>query len=213
VLLGIKPDRPETGYGYISTGKESVSFFEVKGFFEKPDFKTAQKYIKRRNFFWNPGIFVWRTETILNEFKKHAPYILDPLQSSYPFKNFGDLASCFKLIPSEAIDTAIMEKSSEINMLKASFNWDDVGSWLSLERILPSDSNQNHHNGKEIYHYKSTGNISSLKKEFAAFLGVNDLVVVEEDDVLFIANKKSLSDIKVLLSEIRKNRSLQKYLE
>lgn len=213
VLLGVRPNRPETGYGYLSAGKPSNAGFQVKAFFEKPEHKLAMKYIKKPNFYWNPGIFIWKTDIILSEFEKHAPYIYGPLKSAFPFKNFGDLTTVFKILPSEAIDTAIMEKSNRIRMVKALFSWDDVGSWLSLERVLPGDKNKNHHKGKEVHYFNSKGNISSVKKDFIAFLGVNDLILVEEDDVILITSKASVGEIKKMIAELGKNRSLQKYLE
>lgn len=213
VLLGILPSRPETGYGYISAGNPKNNVCEVKGFFEKPDLKNAKKYFKKKNFYWNPGIFIWKTEFILNQFQKHSPHILKPLLSKFPFKQLNDLNNAFKLIPSESIDVAIMEKSSEIRMIQASFQWDDVGSWLSLSRITNLDNAQNAQVGKNVHYFDSFGNISSTQKELTVFLGVNDLIVVEESDVLFIANKDSISNIKQLLSEMKKNRSLQKYLD
>lgn len=213
VLLGVKPDRPETGYGYIAAGKSTSHGFEVKGFFEKPDVKLAAKYVKKKNFYWNPGIFIWKTDTIISEFERHAPYVLNPLKSNFPYNNFGALSNAFKLIPSEAIDTAIMEKSSSIRMVKATFGWDDVGSWLSLERVLSGDEGGNHHMGRGVHYFNSSGNISSTRKELVTFLGVDDLIVVEEDDVLLITSKKGVKDIKQLLAEMNKNRSLQKYLE
>ncbi len=212
VILGVKPNRPETGYGYIATGKPIKNGYEVKGFFEKPDLKTASKYIKKQNFYWNPGIFIWKTSTILSEFEKYASYILTPLQSSNSFRNQKKLKLAFKLLPSEAIDTAIMEKSINTNMIKATFDWDDVGSWVSLERVIPGDVDENHHIGQKVFYYKSKRNISSIQKELVVFLGVDDLIVVEEDDVLFISSKKSIVDIKSLLASLKKNNSLQKYI-
>jgi mannose-1-phosphate guanylyltransferase len=213
VLLGVKPNRPETGYGYISCGKLGSHGMKVNAFYEKPDYKLALKYIKRKNFYWNPGIFIWRTDVILNEFEKYAPYIINPIRASLIGKSKQNIPSVFKQIPSEAIDTAIMEKSSSILMVRTTFEWDDVGSWLSLERVLEGDGNQNFHIGKKSVHYKSKGNISSAKKELVVFLGTEDIIVVEEDDLLFIASKKGISDIKQLLSELRKNKDLQKYLK
>ncbi|MCB1178939.1 MAG: mannose-1-phosphate guanylyltransferase [Leptospiraceae bacterium] len=214
VLLGIRPNRPETGYGYISSGKMNPSGgIKVLGFYEKPDHKTALKYVKRKNFFWNPGIFVWKTDLIISEFEKFAPYIINPLAKSYPYKSKEELKNIFKRLPSEPVDIAIMEKSSSIEMVKASFTWDDVGSWISLERVLKGDAKENYHIGKQSFHFKSSGNISSIKKDLVVFLGVEDLIVVEEDDLIFLASKKGFGDIKNLLSEFRKNKSLQKYLK
>jgi mannose-1-phosphate guanylyltransferase len=213
VLLGVRPTRPETGYGYISTGKSIDACFHVNGFHEKPDHKKALKYIKKRNFFWNPGIFIWSTDYILNEFEKYAQYILNPIKSSFPHKKKSNIIQAFKQIPSEAIDTAILEKSTSILMLKTTFQWDDVGSWISLERVLEGDDDQNFHIGKKSFHYHSYGNISSVKKEMIVFLGTQDIIVVEEEDLLFIASKAGLKDIKSLLTEFRKNKDLQKYLK
>ncbi|MFB5650749.1 mannose-1-phosphate guanylyltransferase [Leptospira wolffii] len=213
VLLGIKPNRPEVGYGYIASGKPTKHGFEVKSFFEKPDYKTALKYIKKSNFYWNPGIFLWRTSLILEEFEAYSPKILKPLKDRFPFKKMGELGEAFKLLPSEPVDIAIMEKSSRIRMVEASFAWDDVGSWLSLERVLPGDTKGNRHIGKEILFYKSENNVTQTRKEFTALLGVKDIVVVEEEDVLFIASKEGIGDIKNMVAEIRKNKGLQKYTE
>lgn len=214
VLLGVRPNRPETGYGYIATGKTIENgCLKVNGFVEKPDLKKALKYIKKRHFYWNPGIFIWETEKILSEFQKHAPYILNPLKKVYPAGDWNELKTAFKKIPAEPVDIAILEKSSELIMLKASFIWDDVGSWLSLERVLPSDDNNNYHIGRKVLHFKSKGNISSTQKELLVFLGVEDTIVVEEEDVLFISSKTGIKDIKTLLEEFKKNKSLQKYLK
>lgn len=213
VLLGVRPTRPETGYGYISTGKQVDNSYQVNGFHEKPDHKKALKYIKKRNFFWNPGIFIWNTQYILKEFEKYAPYILNPLREGFPFRKKNDLATAFKKLPSEAIDTAILEKSVSIQMVKTSFQWDDVGSWISLERVLEGDDDQNFHIGKKSFHFHSYGNISSVNKELIVFLGVQDIILVEEEDLLFVSSKAGLKDIKLLLSEFRKNKDLQKYLK
>ncbi len=213
VLLGAKPNRPETGYGYLSVGSAQGNGFKVKSFHEKPDLKNAIKFIKKKNFYWNPGIFVWRTSVILSEFEKYAPYILNPLKKSFPFSKKEELNSVFKLLPSEAIDTAIMEKSTKIFMVKATFQWDDVGSWLSLERVMQGDSKNNFAIGKRSFHFKSTGNISLTKKAMIVFLGVDDLILVEEEDVLLISSKKGIADIKLLLAEFKKNKDLQKYLK
>ena len=93
-----------------------------------------------------------------------------------------------------------MEKSDKILMVPASFQWDDVGSWLSLGRILPADQDHNYHQGGKSFYFKSNGNISSTQKELVAFLGTQDLIVVEEEDILFISTKESLPDIKTMLS-------------
>lgn len=212
VLLGIKPNRPETGYGYISSKKSTGKSLEVKAFYEKPDFTKASAYIKDKNMYWNPGIFIWQTETILAEFTKYAPEILTPIQSAFAKKGNAEMKKIFNQLKSEAIDTSIMEKSSKIRMVPASFQWDDVGSWLSMERITNADKNDNHLVGKNAFFHKSKGNIAITKKEMIALLNVNNLIIVEEEDILFISTKDGVDDIKELLAELKKNKSLQKYL-
>ncbi len=215
ILLGVRPSRPETGYGYIQVGRKSSeqNAFLVKKFVEKPEYKKALQYIKNSNYYWNPGIFVWRTSVILNELETWAPEVFYPIRERFPFKNIGDLSRAFQIIESIPIDTAVMEKSKNIKMIPATFQWDDVGSWISLARILPDRGQDNYHQGKEVIHYNSSGVISSVSKELTAFLGVKDLVVIEEEDVLFVASKSGLSQVKSMLSFMRKNPSLQKYLD
>jgi mannose-1-phosphate guanylyltransferase len=212
VLLGVKPTRPEIGYGYIATKKMKTSqALQVEAFYEKPNHLTALKYIKKSNFYWNPGIFIWKTDFIISEFERHAPYIIEPLKSCYT--DSKKLKEVFRKLPSEPVDTAILEKSNQILMVPASFQWDDVGSWLSLGRILPADQDHNYHQGNKTFYFKSSGNISSTKKELVAFLGTKDLIVVEEDDILFVSTKEALPDIKAMLSRMKENKDLQKYLE
>lgn len=213
LLLGVKPNRPETGYGYISTTKSSSNALNVSSFHEKPELKNALKYIKKKNYYWNPGIFLWKTSVIQNEFQKYASYIYSPLKKVFASAKKIDVESVFRQLPSEAIDTAIMEKSTNIRMVKADFQWDDVGSWLSLERVLEGDNSGNFHIGKKSFHFRSKGNISSASKEMVVFLGVDDLIFVEESDVILISSKKGIGDIKLLLSEFRKNKDLQKFLK
>lgn len=213
VLLGVPPTRPETGYGYISVHKETNGIYEVKKFVEKPNLKDALKYIKKSNFYWNPGIFIWKTSTILKELERHAPEVYLPLKVRFPFKNLGDLSDAYKILPSLPIDIAVLEKSNSIRMVRASFQWDDVGSWLSLERILPERNNHCYHQGKEVFYFNSKEIISSVSKDLVVFMNVQDLVVVEEEDVLMVASKSNIGDIKNMLAEIRKNPSLQKYLD
>jgi len=216
VTLGIKPSRPETGYGYIAAGKASGKrdFYDIKSFIEKPDLKKALSYIRKRNFFWNSGMFIWKSATIIEEFYAHAPDIICPIEDAY--KSPARLKKTFKNIPRNPVDTAIMEKSGKVAMVPASFNWDDVGSWLSLERIAKSDKQGNIFLEKDkksiIFQRDSSGNTVLSSNRPITMLGVKDLVIVDEGDLLFVSSKEEIAKIKELISDIRKNPALQKFL-
>ncbi len=217
VTLGVPPSRPETGYGYIEAGKEMAGLDarSIHSFVEKPDLNRAMKYIKRENYYWNSGIFIWSGETILSEFRQHAPEILDPLEKSY--RSTAALKKSFQKIPSQPVDIAILEKSKKIAMVPATFTWDDVGSWLSLERISRADRDGNILSpveGKgELFVHDATGNIVSSSHKLVAMLGVHDLILVEDDGVLFVSSRSSVSEIKSMMGRMRENPSLQKYLK
>jgi len=216
VTLGVKPNRPDTNYGYIATGTEMevTGAHKIDSFVEKPDQDRAIEYFKKDNYFWNSGIFIWKGSTILDEFSTHAPAILDPLKSSY--HSPSELKKNFMKVPSEPVDIAILEKSKRIAMVRASFTWDDVGSWMSLERIVEGDVGGNVLVPSDVKSHlvarDSFRNILLTKRRLVALLGVSDTVIVEEGDVLFVSSREAIGKIKSMLGELRKNPSLQKYL-
>ncbi len=216
VTLGVKPSRPETGYGYIAAGKQlwDTGALMINSFVEKPDQRRAMSYIKKKNYYWNSGIFIWKGSLILSEFENHAPEVLNPLKKS--FNSAAALKKNFSKVPKTPIDIAIMEKSGTIAMVPATFTWDDVGSWLSLERIVPEADGGNtlvaSDSKTKLFSKNSEGNIVLSGRKLVALLGVKDVIVVEEDDLLFVASRDGVGDIKEMLAEFRKNPALQKYL-
>ncbi len=220
VSLGITPKRPDTQYGYIHSGEDIQNCSGVQkilSFKEKPDISTAKEYFSSGNYFWNAGIFVWSSKTILKEFYAHASEMIEPLLSVYKEQGQGDeLARVFSNIPAIPFDIAIMEKSRRTAVVPAYFRWDDLGSWTSLERILEKDiqgnvlfSRQNTH----LLGIDSQNNIIATDQGLVALLGVEDIVLVQEEDILFVARRDSIDRIKELLVSIRENTSLQKYLD
>ena len=143
VTFGIKPNYPETGYGYINTSKEIGNGYKVKEFVEKPDFETAQKYLQEGTFYWNSGIFMFKASTLLNEAIKHAPDIAKVSEefdftenNQIPFVNFDKM-------PNISIDYAIMEKSNKIALVKLESDWNDLGSWQSIYDVSKKDKDGN----------------------------------------------------------------------
>lgn len=215
VTLGVRPTRPDTGYGYIQCGSQlwDTAGHTIQSFTEKPDQQKAQTYIRKENYFWNSGIFLWKGSVILEEFALHAPEILRPIQGAR--SSPSALARAFKRIPKEPIDIAIMEKSRRVAMVPAQFAWDDVGSWLSLERIAPKqDGNVFVGGGSRgtLVARQSTDNIVVSSGRPVFLLGIRDLVVVAEEDLVFVASREGIDDIKGLTAALRGNKTLQRYL-
>jgi mannose-1-phosphate guanylyltransferase/mannose-6-phosphate isomerase len=144
VTYGIKPVRPETGYGYIKLGdglgsQRKNAAFKGAGFTEKPNTATAKRYVKSKRYLWNSGIFTFSVETILDELKRFVPQVYHGVAR---FNATGDLGF-FKRVPDISIDYGVMEKSDRLCVVQGCFAWDDVGSWLALERFFPKDRQKN----------------------------------------------------------------------
>jgi mannose-1-phosphate guanylyltransferase/mannose-6-phosphate isomerase len=144
VTYGIIPDRPETGYGYVKIGKRlktagNTTVFKGAGFTEKPSFPKAKRYLQSKKYLWNSGIFSFSIKTILGEMRKYIPSVY---QNTEKFLKTGKL-NYFKNVPDISIDYGVMEKSSKLSVVRANFLWDDVGSWLALERFFKADRRGN----------------------------------------------------------------------
>lgn len=218
VTCGVRPNRPDSGYGYIQPLEKSkleTAGFEIKQFHEKPDFNTAVKYVKQ-GFFWNSGIFIWKGSVIIEEFKEYAPEIFLPIENSY--KNKAKLKYVFSTVPSQPIDIAIMEKSKRRAVIPATFEWDDVGSWLAIDRIRQEAKDQDGNifinNESPIVTLSASNNIIvSNSKKLMALLGVKDLIFVETDSTIFIASKQKVDDIKSLIAKLKQKPALQRFLK
>lgn len=196
LTLGMKPDRPETGYGYIqadlsfSTASNS-EIFRVDTFREKPKKEVAEKYIKQPNFFWNAGIFIWNVNTIINAFRVYQPDISDIFEKMLPFYNTAKEAELIKekfpLCDSISVDYAILEYAEEIYVFPADFGWSDVGTWKSLQKSLPSDSDGNTCVGTNIETVDTHNCIvhtTHFKK--VVIQGLKDYLIVEQNGELLI---------------------------
>ena len=217
VTLGVRPSRPEVGYGYIQAGAlTSSGYHQIDSFREKPDAASAREYLNAGNYYWNAGIFIWQGSTIVQEFRQHAPDILEPIQKNYA--SFKKLSAAFPDVPSRPVDIAIMEKSQKVAMVPASFTWDDVGSWLSLERICDRDAHGNvvvtrRKKPPQTVALDAANNVLVADRKLIALLGVRDTILVEEDDVIFLASRERIDDIKSLLGQMKENPTLQKFLQ
>lgn len=203
VTIGIKPGYPETGYGYIKCEDNKSIVSKVCKFTEKPNIEMARKYIREGNYLWNSGIFVWKISTILKNIEIFLPKIYEGLVKIKE-QNFERdiIAKEFNEFHSESIDYGVLEKADSIYVIKSGFTWDDVGSWKALERIVKSDKNGNIVNGKNIA-INTKNSIINGKDRLIATVGLDNIVVVDTEDVLLIADKNSLPEIKKVIEEIK----------
>jgi mannose-1-phosphate guanylyltransferase len=219
VTFGIPPSRPDTGYGYIKVGekltKKGIEAFRVLGFREKPDARTARRYVKAGNYLWNSGMFVWRVDAILSAFELHMPdFYRSLLKLRDAVGTRGEkrvLGSVYREAPSISVDYAIMEKAVNIAAVKATFDWDDVGSWLALARHMKADNGGNVVRGT-CFGKDTRGCIVESDSGLLAVLGCEDLVIVRSGDAVLVARKDRLDDIKALVKLVADSRDGSRYL-
>ncbi|MFI5391866.1 MAG: mannose-1-phosphate guanylyltransferase [Bacteriovoracales bacterium] len=210
VTIGITPNFPHTGYGYIQKGERKGEAFKVAAFKEKPNIETAKDYLASGNYFWNAGIFISKIQTLLDEFKSLAPDM---------YKHFKDLKgnpqnlkNIYDLIPSDSIDYAIMEKSEKVMVIPASFDWNDLGSWEALEALIPSTEGNTMVKCKSYYLENSKGNIVYAPNQLVSILGVNDLIVVSNEKALMILPKAESQKVKNIVEFLKKEETTKGYL-
>ena len=196
LTLGMKPTRPETGYGYIEADLSSSSasnreIFRVDSFKEKPDLDTAQRYIRQNNYFWNAGIFIWNVNTIINAFRIYQPEIAEIFTAMMPYyyteNEQQEIAALFPECPNISVDYAILEHSDEIYVFPADFGWSDLGTWGSLHVQMDKDLSGNVAIGPDITLYESRNCVvHTLQEKKVVIIGLENCIVAENDDRLLI---------------------------
>ena len=208
VTLGITPDYPETGYGYIKFNPNQTMkrAFAVDRFVEKPDLETAKEYLATEQYLWNSGMFIWKVSTILHNMEKYLPETyagLQRIQNAIATEDEQNvLEREFEAFHSESIDYGIMEKAQNIYILSGSFGWDDVGSWLAVERIRQSNEFGNVITGNAVT-VDTKNTIIEGSKKLIATVGIEDLIIVDTEDALLICEKDSAGNIKKVLENLK----------
>lgn len=213
LTLGIKPDRPETGYGYIQADrKKKVDGYEdlmkVKTFTEKPDIELAKVFLESGDFYWNAGIFIWNINSIMNAFKKHLPdmyFAFDEGRELYGTDGeAGFIGKTYAECRNISIDYGIMEKADNVYVMCTDIGWTDLGTWSSLHEHSPSDSKGNSRVRGELFTYDSKGNLFNIPAgKIAVVQGLKDYIVVDADDVLLIVKKEEEQNIKNYLEDVK----------
>ncbi len=198
--IGIVPTSPETGYGYIkkSGKKNNYGYYQVKEFKEKPNKKTAERYLRAGTYLWNSGMYIFNYRTFAQELKKHAPDIYRFLKLS-----LKDFAKKFSAMPSVSIDYALSEKSDRVVVFEGSFGWNDIGSFDSLAEI--ADEKKKNKNANHIKLNSENVFIHSTTNKLIATMNVKDLIVVENNDSILIQKKGRSEEVKEVVEYLKKN--------
>ncbi|MBQ9252021.1 MAG: mannose-1-phosphate guanylyltransferase [Clostridia bacterium] len=209
VTLGIAPTGPDTGYGYIQLNvEEQAEFrnaFRVRRFVEKPALDTAKAYVASGEYLWNSGMFIWKASAILREIETHLPEHAQLLRQVEAAREAGDekaLAAAFTQLTPISIDYGVMEKAQLVYVIPSSFGWDDVGSWLAVERMNTANDAGNVISG-DVISVSSQRCIVQGDQRLIALVGMEDAIIVDTADALLVCAKDSAGEIKKVLEVLR----------
>ncbi len=218
LTLGIKPSRPDTGYGYVQYDTRPLSdhIYKVKTFTEKPDLELATTFLKSGDFLWNAGIFLWHVGTIINAFKQYQPELSELFDQAYDKLNTEEEADAMEYVYSQciniSIDYAVMEKADNVFVKPANFGWSDLGTWNSAYENMDKDYLSNAVYGKNVRVVDATRCMVKVPDDKLVVLqGLDDFIVVDTRDVLLICRKDREQQIRDYVADIKRNKG-EKYL-
>jgi mannose-1-phosphate guanylyltransferase/mannose-6-phosphate isomerase len=200
VTLGVKPNHPETGYGYIQTGQNFGEGFTVQSFREKPNRETAEAYIAAGNYYWNAGMFAFAIDCFMSELQKYQPEIYAIAEN-----NLVEMTAAFEQMSSISLDYAIAEKSEELVMLPITAEWNDIGSWDAIYDVLEKDEEGNAVQG-DCIPIDCLNTLMLGHSRLIAGIGLEDILVVETDDVIVVAQKGESQKVKDLVGILKKKK-------
>lgn len=217
ITVGVKPTSAETGYGYVRRGEDkifqrenngSMGFYRVEKFIEKPNIETAQEYFVQDNFFWNSGIYIWKTSAIIDRFKKFIPDTYDRLmriRDAVGTDQFKDVINKeYPLMDMVSIEYGIMENDDKTVMVSSDIGWSDIGSWSVLKDSL-TGSPEKHYVKGEHYDIGSKNLLVYGSKKLIATVGLKDLIIVDTDDVILICDKNNTQQVKKIVEELERS--------
>ena len=220
VTIGITPDRPETGYGYIRydetkrLDKAGKEVYSVKNFTEKPDEETARKFLKDGDYLWNSGMFIWKTSVIIDAFKTYLPDVYEQMEKLINSTGTkADTDSFYRACPSVSIDYGIMEKAGAVHVVPAEFGWNDVGSWKAVYDLSEKDERGNVTGDTPVTIQKSGSNlVHSESGKLVSLVGVENIAVVETDGAILVVNLDESQRVKDVVEELKNDPQKSKYL-
>jgi len=205
VIFGIRPHKPETGYGYIKSSEAESGICHVEQFVEKPDYATAQSYLLSGQYLWNSGIFLFQIGAFEKEIAAFCPQI-----AALSSGSFQEMVSQFSEMPDISIDCALMEHSKNTKVIPLDVSWSDVGSWDSVYEMLDKDQNQNVKIGN-ILDIDTKNCLIMGNKRLISTIGIEDLLVIETEDALFIGRKGESQRVKSLVEELKKRNAKEPF--
>lgn len=210
VTLGMKPEHPHTGYGYIEIGEKLTeagghTVHRLRRFTEKPDEAVATRFVEGRLHYWNSGMFIWKVSAILDEIRRHLPRLhacLTELDEVLGTDQENEvLARAWPLVEKQTIDFGVMEKAEDAVVIPVEMGWSDVGSWASLVELLPCDGDGNvvvgHHLGLE-----TKGSVIYSPRRLVTTVGIEDLIVVDTDDAILVCHRDRAQEVKALVERL-----------
>lgn len=209
MTLGIQPTFPNTGFGYIEFDKTDTNKIKkVNQFREKPDYETAKSFLQSGNFLWNGGIFMWSAKAILSSFEKYQPQMMQLFEKGYSVYQTENekvfIAENYPKAENISIDYAILEKADNVFVLPATFDWNDLGTWGSLDEKLDKDEQGNAVVNADVYLENTSNNIIRTNgKKLVVIDGLKDYIVVDKDDTLLIYPKEKEQDIKQIVAKLK----------
>ena len=220
ITVGIKPNYPETGYGYIQKGHQisgqlNRSVYKVKTFAEKPDVEIANRFLQSGDFLWNSGMFIWTVKAINDALEEYQPELFEQISSITDNIDSPDMDDCildvYTKIKPVSIDYGVMEAATSVHVIEADFGWNDVGSWEAVYNLSDKDSENNAIEAPEKILLESKNNYIYSNKKMIATVGIEDLVIVDTEDALLICKKDISQKVKDLVDALRKN-GMENYL-
>jgi mannose-1-phosphate guanylyltransferase len=220
LTFGIPPTYPATGYGYIQRGSDleqrnGVPVSRVIAFREKPTADLAEQFLQSGAYFWNSGIFVWKATAILSELRRQRPAIyaaVERIAEAWPTPQRDTVFRReYEALEKVSIDYAVMEEAKQVLVIRAPYQWDDVGSWLALERRNPQDAAGNTVQGLHVGIDTTNCVIAGETDKLIATIGVNNLLIVQDGDALLVADRREEATVKQLVDKLKKD-GLEKYL-
>ncbi len=213
LTLGIKPSRPETGYGYIQVNgsrnvQENNNIFKVKTFTEKPNKELAKVFHESGEFFWNSGIFIWSLESIMNAFETHLPEINQLFKEGIDLYNTDKeeefIAETYSDCKNISIDYGLMEKADNVYVYCSDFGWADLGTWGSLHENISKDENKNSIIGDKVFAYGLKNCIVNMPEDKLVVLqGLEDYIIVDSDGILLVCRKEDEQEIKQYVNDVK----------
>ena len=210
VTIGIEPTFPSTGYGYIQYDQNSsadhLNGYKVKTFAEKPHPKLARRFLESGEFLWNGGMFVWRADAFFKKIERYMPDLKDQLvKIEKRINKKQDFSRIWQQIEPESIDYGLMEKSDNIYMVKAEFEWNDVGSWDAVYDLSPKSKGKNVILGEGVV-IEGKNNLIQSNGQFTAVVGADNLVVVNTEDAILVASREKVEEVKALVNYLEKKK-------